>query len=905
MSAAYEFLPWVREGLATAVADGDGATPALPARATASVRLDINDRQIETKLTVYGPGDVREIDTDQIVRVHPAPDTASFEPNLFPLIEFDRPDFPWLFTPARADAEDRLRPWLVLVVVREQDGVTLESSRGGLPRLEIDDPARPADELPDLSESWAWAHAQVVADAGEDLGGLLAARSERNLSRLLCPRRLAPDSGYLACLVPAFEQGRLAGLGQPSSDLQTLAPAWGFGAQAPKSITLPVYHHWRFRTGARGDFEALVRRLRPRPLPETVGTRAMSVTDLGYGLPDLGVIRQGGALRAPGTRLGIVPDGFREPLLELLNLAESRRTAGNDEDVDPLIGPPIYGRFQARVDAVPDHGGEPRWLRDANLNPRYRVAAGLGASVVQELQEELMASAWQQLADIEAVNQLRVQAELAVEVGRRVHEKHLQPLSPGRVQLMASPAGARLRLTSVTLERTLKTMGVTSAASSSAIRRAARPRGPVMRRFGLGAPKTGDGQDSQFFMRLAGGIIRDDQFFEIDGKVGPNDVADAMVRMHAATQSRIFDPRRNLARSLYDSAKRMETYVFEANRLWSATLRQWDPIGTETTFGKIRGTLLDQLDPANTVSARVARRVAGDDGTTVPAEDAADPAAPMPHPQFPQPMYRQLIRRAPDYLLPGLAAVPANTVTLAQTDPRFITAFMVGLNHEMSRELLWRRFPTDQRGTYFRTFWDSRGLPHAPTHQMDPIHLWDPGAPLGEALLGARGPGRTVLVIRGEILQRYPGASIYAARPAAAATDWAETRHPIFRGDIPPDIALLGFDMPIAEILDEGDWYFVIQQPPTDASFGFDVATTFGGPAVTDWNNLSWGHLVETAEQLEALTHVSLQGRLTGNSAGGLQWGRNAAHMAAIALQRPARIAIKANLILPTEVEPR
>ena len=35
---------------------------------------------------------------------------------------------------------------------------------------------------------------------------------------------------------------------------------------------------------------------------------------------------------------------------------------------------------------------------------------------------------------------------------------------------------------------------------------------------------------------------------------------------------------------------------------------------------------------------------------------------------------------------------------------------MVGLNHEFARELLWREYPTDQRGSYFRQFWDVRGF---------------------------------------------------------------------------------------------------------------------------------------------------------------------------------------------------
>ena len=35
---------------------------------------------------------------------------------------------------------------------------------------------------------------------------------------------------------------------------------------------------------------------------------------------------------------------------------------------------------------------------------------------------------------------------------------------------------------------------------------------------------------------------------------------------------------------------------------------------------------------------------------------------------------------------------------------------MTGLNHEFGRELLWREYPTDQRGSYFRQFWDVKGI---------------------------------------------------------------------------------------------------------------------------------------------------------------------------------------------------
>jgi hypothetical protein len=138
------------------------------------------------------------------------------------------------------------------------------SSGGTLPTLEIKPPAKPADELPDLGESWAWAHAQVagsVADASPE--GALRSRPDLTVSRLLCPRRLQPGTAYIACVVPAFEIGLKAGLGLPiaEGDEQRLLPSWRSGPESPNEMTLPVYYSWEFSTGTSGDFESLVRAL--------------------------------------------------------------------------------------------------------------------------------------------------------------------------------------------------------------------------------------------------------------------------------------------------------------------------------------------------------------------------------------------------------------------------------------------------------------------------------------------------------------------------------------------------------------------------------------------------------------------------------------------------------------------
>ena len=187
-------------------------------------------------MRLYGPGDVTGIDPQQVVRTEPRHLATDFEPNYFPAIEFDRPDFPWLFTPAKADAAGKLRPWLCLVVVRKQEGVTLRVDRNlPLPVLEIKAPAQPERELPDLSESWAWAHAQVTGsrpDSRVAAEQSLAGDPALTVSRLLCPRRLDPVTEYLACVVPAFELGRKAGLGLPITpdDEKAVETGVGFGS---------------------------------------------------------------------------------------------------------------------------------------------------------------------------------------------------------------------------------------------------------------------------------------------------------------------------------------------------------------------------------------------------------------------------------------------------------------------------------------------------------------------------------------------------------------------------------------------------------------------------------------------------------------------------------------------------
>src|SRR5262245_33436328 len=124
-SANYLFLPWVRQGAAASIQTPDSLTSGQSGVVSVPVRLRINDTDdIEQQVRLYGPGDVIGIAPQQVVRTEPRHLATDFEPNYFAAIDFDRPDFPWLFTPAAAGTAGRLRPWLCLVVVRKQQGVT-------------------------------------------------------------------------------------------------------------------------------------------------------------------------------------------------------------------------------------------------------------------------------------------------------------------------------------------------------------------------------------------------------------------------------------------------------------------------------------------------------------------------------------------------------------------------------------------------------------------------------------------------------------------------------------------------------------------------------------------------------------------------------------------------------------
>ena len=376
LSAAYAFLPWLRRGLAASIERPDGSGPPAP-RAATQVIVDINEQSLSATapLTLAGPGDVAGLDPRAVIRVWPRPGVNDAEPNYFPLIEFDQADLPWRFTPAMATGQDRLRPWLCLIVLRQDEIESYEPATAGgvLPILTVMSAA-----LPKLDQSWAWAHAQVsgpLALSASEAAALLDAAPERMISRLLAPRRLDPRIGYTAFLVPAFERGRRAGLGEEVlDDVDGLTPAW---SDAAGSVDLPVYYQWGFQTGVAGDFEYLVRLLQPRILPPTVGIRLMDAGAPGAGLPPASAepLALEGALKALTT----VPGPWAEPrrgqfIAALRSLVNRPEALLSQENALRVVAPPLYARWHAAMSTL-EPGQPPPWFQELNADPRHRVAA--------------------------------------------------------------------------------------------------------------------------------------------------------------------------------------------------------------------------------------------------------------------------------------------------------------------------------------------------------------------------------------------------------------------------------------------------------------------------------------------------------------------------------------------------
>jgi hypothetical protein len=1102
--ATYSFLPWLRQGLANQIQSPDFDS-SVKVRAKIDVTLaatgdkvgggGTDTASVTRPVALFGPGDIVGIDRRTIVKVEPRDWITNFEPNHLAHIEFYDEDLPWRYTPAAPDmGKGRLRPWITVIVLAEGEFVDGKNIKDKpLPYIDVAD----LSVFPKADELWAWAHVHVnrslspngTENTSTNMGAVipkleavLKENPDLAYSRLMSPRKLAANTAYHAFLMPTFEVGRRAGLGIDLGDTPATLSAWDAGAR-PEGPSFPYYHRWFFRTGLSGDFETLVRLLVPKPVDERVGRREMDVQDPGSNVPGVdnsllkGILKLGGALEPPDkvppdpptvfdTWDAPFPRPLQTALAGLINLPDRYQREG---EPDPIITPPLYGTWHAlqkRVLVAEDEATPlpnlANWIHRLNLDPRYRVAAGIGTRVIQDQQEKFMGAAWEQIGKVLDAQKKVRRGQFGLLVSDIWFDRHLAPtvgVSQQQTMLLMAPLNKRILTSGSTVHFALSDSPVQPAMTSAALRRIVRPRGKLVRSLPFDAARPA----SKVIDRVnAGEISASPPKVTPPSVVTPADVASGLTPT-GAPQWILDLLRRNPALpgvvliltillallalvllpfglgalvaaaiatigfALYRQLVKWRRAIAAADSVSEdnqtpGAVDQWpgnsgftvsDPVagpvpaatGSDSVeairfkqatrdmfegmeLSKAAGRVVpkraldltavvnDQLTgarPGFTIPKRINAGIfipprISKDLTPVPSATIVEP---MAYPVIDQPMYEPLKNLSSELFLPNINLIEPNSITLMQVNQPFVEAYMVGLNHEFARELLWREYPTDQRGSTFRQFWDVSSFFNADNlsdedlqeslRDIPPIHTWLPTEELKDH--DNRDKGQTnekelVLVIRGELLKRYPNAVIYAhracwqrkavtpadANPAlppcdrsGAIDNTVERRFvtltaaeedkpprskvltPLYEAKVDPDIYFFGFDLTVGQAKggtgenpnDDPGWFFVIKERPGEPRFGLDDEKT---EPIQVWNDLSWpvvqpkppGASIEIATSPATLL-VSDPGSSDEKhpqyvNDKDIVWNRstmNAADLAYILFQAPVLVGVHASEMLP------
>lgn len=1085
--AHYAFIPWLRQGVASRISVKDtlGAESGSSIeRARVDVEVILKDHAIEgeqqnqtsivKKIDLYGPGDIEGVQNRAIIRTEPNKNVRNFEPNLLPYIEFFEEDFPWRYTPARAATSGahtkKLRPWIVLVVLKK-DEFQLNPNKEGLSSFTIKEEAMNL-ALANHKDIWAWAHVhlnnQLDSTSGSTLENEvnteLKSDPDSGISRIISPRKLQKSTAYQAFLVPAFETGRLAGLKESTQGIPAQEPSWktngiSNSTSNTRPNTFPFYYQWEFATGELGDFETLVSILKPVITKPESGSLPMDIQDPGFSLREVAnteTLGVEGALKPPDFESQIFPngtgdEGFQEELNKILNL--STNLADKDADIndeenpfnkapmvdDPIITPPIYGRWHALLERL----GEPenaKWVEELNLDPRWRGVAGLGTQTIQKLQEKLMHRAWQQVGDIKEANQKIIETETAKKISASIFKKHLKNAGGSDFTMITRATHARLLNPdhAQTVNTIFKESKVPFTAKSAAFRRLTRPGKKLNKKINkialtvdhdtlqkhlitnfnkeenpITAAKDKDQPNSAIsFSQMDQAIntlkltyttskyyvakdiifvalnskslssfskeplleVVDDYEAENEAKdlareginalqaasYSKNAQGEISVKMNENTFVKIYGSNGEIEKEDLPTSKvyanvTISRSVAAGEKEWeskSTTIQDMEIFGegvaglfakTEQanffTVDKLQkpaigniSNLYDsikfRLRPEFTLDRKLRRRI------SVFQDNEKKIKPIMAHPKYDEAMYEEVSKISQDFILPNIESLKQDSITILQTNQKFIESYLTGLNHEMARELLWREFPTDRMGSYFRQFWDVDDNifedDKEKTYDIRQMHTWN--GKLGTHAVFNPSGGYLVLVVRGQLLLKFPNTLVYAQKAEYDPSDATKerilpseitetnTKFPAFSARLNPDVYLFGFSLSIDEARGERatsnvitagmnpGWFFVFKERPGEINFGLDdfvddlgnAGMPGGNPE--SWNDLSWEHLVNNQEDLNNY-QINFSGDISISSPGDNEpvWGNNSADLAHILYQNPVIFARHAQEMLPED----
>ncbi|MET9730329.1 hypothetical protein ABZZ79_06585 [Streptomyces sp. NPDC006458] len=945
-----QFAPYMQSSVGAAVSNTTPFAPALlrPALTLTGPVGEIPITPPGDALRMLGPEAVIGIDIKHVLRVDPPPGIQDAEPNYMACIEFDAPELPWLFTPAAA-ADGRLRPWLVLAVV-ETSGHPLQGG-GGLPFIDVD-----AAALPSLDQSWQWAHVQRPAGRPGPLTSRLLCplhpRPDTDYTACVVPAFQGGVTAGLSSGMGEIDQHGDAWRNDQGVVRLPVYHSWQFRTGAPvdfeelATAIVPLSPAERGPLSGR-TVDITEPWLHGPPLASDAppGTRETITVQGVLQLVDSPAEQAFAALAdfatrvaehiARGTEVAVAP-----PLYGGHPVVRDRVEAGEQGWLAQLNLDP-----ETRIAASLGAG----WVRD---NQEWLMARAWDqAGAVREANRLRDRTAFcATVADSvyrRSVQTLSPDETLGftAPVRDRVRTESELPL---RTEVVVSPAPDELGAPA--LRRLLRRRGPLARRAgldgeSYARRTLAGELLPPVPGALVSRPVEAgqlEGEDTVGLNAAVGNALRatvaarDAHTVRLLSAMAPSAMANGFVDQASAITSLLSRPAEGTvpadAAPPEEAGAEAGTDAVRMFRAMSGTepsglvgdlatafaAQPMDGVMTLTESGTslapdvsmtddpgahilefgvpvdavaVRERLAQALDPGPLLTARLDSTV-----TVLSDESLALPASPgdpvMTAPEFPAPMALALEETAPDWFLPGSATIPDDRAVLLQANAPFIASFMVGVNDEMNREMRWREYPTDLRGSPFTHFWPRPdGEPDVP-----PVHSWPSDADLSAQLTLGAGE-LDVLLIRGRLVRRYPQ-MVVAAVPAqsVSSSDLGQStwEHPKMLLTLDERTCAYAFVLPG----DIHDWWFVLAENSYRMRFGFDNPVppppppqpAPPPPPLRHWSDLTWQVPAGGFADLSAMPAVPSEEPQPD------RW--NAATVAMVTLQRPFRVVLSARELI-------
>ncbi len=790
-------LPYYRKGLSSSITSSGQLKQH---RATLKVNLGVElDKKVDytrveklldgQEIQLMGPADVKSIQKNAISRISPpeGAKTRLFKEYL-PYVEFFEEDLPWRYTPvATTDAD--FRPWMTLIAVKE-DEVSFHVNSNGtkLATLQIGSEERYGEIFPNAKLLFNVAHVQIdsaVEVTRENVNDLLDENPDCGISRILCTSILEENSTYVALLIPTYELGRLAGLGLSVDDVRLGKCAWenllANQNQRPDGLTFPVYLKWKFRTSiVKADFKTLASRLFFTGEKEYDQMKAYLDVDISQsGLEDVyfdeeKVIDVPAALMLDKKNLELrkEDDSYTTALKDLLELnpvLKENETGEINMEEDPWIVPPVYGARHLLTTQAQFANNQIDVVKEVNLQLKNRVAAGMGSAIVKKNQEQFVNRAWKK---VEKINQLN-QAIREYYQMKQVSEKATAKYSAKAQKSIATKKNKALLMD--VANRSLQTAGIyRHQVSADNLLDASKEMIPINQQEQ--SVKRG------ITVKELSALFSTEVWEKIIGEESPN------------------------WESAKNALEKSQSYLKEQLKKDLEADKPCEEENPEAINPDVIGE--------NRVDEILAKYGYTEDNQLSANLDSKYPV--MAYPDFLEPTFYYLREYSDSYVVPSAASLLKDSITYFRTNPQFEEAFLMGMNTEMGQELLWREYPTDQRGSYFRKFWDQEDLPDKGQlekyYDVKPLHQWK--GCLGQNHMVGKN-GMLVFVIRGELMQSYPSASVYLSKKVGGLLKKELT--PCMSSWLTDEILLVGFNNLQSDAL--AGYYLTFEQQPLSLQF--------------------------------------------------------------------------------------